>query len=126
MRYNMFAKPMKVKFLPNDKKESSRPGIRMDSVYEAYDVVDERILVIDDNNEFVWADLHKFKVVKDDRTNQRIPDQAGDEGLQQGTKPVSIAGGKATNTGTDGTVVRTKAKPAQSVGNTMDFAQALS
>ena len=122
----MFAKPMKVTFSPNDKKESSRPGIRMDSVYEAYDVVDERILVIDDNNEFVWADLHKFKVVKDDRTNQRIPDQAGDEGLQQGTKQVSIAGGKTANTGTDGTVVRTKAKPTQSVGHTMDFTQVLS
>lgn len=126
MRYNMFAKPMKVKFLPNDKKESSRPGIRMDSVYEAYDVVDERILVIDDNNEFVWADLHKFKVVRDDRTNQRIPDQAGDEGLRQGTKQVSSAGSKTANTGTDGKDIRTKTKSAQSVGSTMDFTQALS
>ena len=117
---------MKVKFSPNDNKESSRPGIKLSSLYEAYDVVDERILIIDDNNEFVWADLHKFKVVKDDRTNQRISDQAGDEGLQQGAKQVSSTGSKTANTGTDGKDIRAKTKSAQSVGNTMDFTQALS
>ena len=122
----MFSKPMKVKFSPNDNKESSRPGIKLNSLYEAYDVVDERILIIDDNNEFVWADLHKFKVVKDDRTNQRISDQAGDEGLQQGAKQVSSTGSKTANAGTDGKDIRAKAKPTQPVGSTMDFAQALS
>lgn len=122
----MFSQPIKVKFSPNDRKESNRMGIRMDATYMAYNVVDDRILIIDDNQEFVWADLHKFKVVKDDRTNKGIPNPTGEQGLQQGDKQVSPATSKTTNTGADGAVVRTKAKPAQPVGSTMDFAQALS
>ena len=121
----MFPQVMKVRYSPADGKESARMGLKLENTYDAYDIVDERILIVDDNQEFVWVDLHKFKVVPNDsRKIARVENSSGDKGLLQGTKQISNA--DATIARANGKAVSGKDKHTEPVGSAMDFTKALS